>query len=221
MGSEDYYFFVTPGNTEFINKGIAAVNGKKVGVNKDSIQEQYYLEWAEKNGVEAELIELTVPENESFAMLQKGELDTYISIDGYGNPETAVPFYKLGSSDYYFAVSNQRPDVFEELENALNRINNENRYFNQQLYEKYMSSTGANLLLSPTEKDWLASHGAIKVGYVDNYLPFCDRDGISNDLNGALRDFLDYASSVIQNAELKYDPIPFDTLQEALDTQKR
>ena len=96
MGSEDYYFFVTPGNTEFINKGIAAVNGKKVGVNKDSIQEQYYLEWAEKNGVEAELIELTVPENESFAMLQKGELDTYISIDGYGNPETAVPFYKLG-----------------------------------------------------------------------------------------------------------------------------
>lgn len=71
-----------------------------MGVNKDSIQEQYYLEWAEKNGVEAELIELTVPENESFAMLQKGELDTYISIDGYGNPETAVPFYKLGSSDY-------------------------------------------------------------------------------------------------------------------------
>ena len=39
MGSEDYYFFVRPGDSEFINKGIAAINGKKVGVNKDSIQE--------------------------------------------------------------------------------------------------------------------------------------------------------------------------------------
>ena len=76
MGSEDYYFFVRPGDSEFINKGIAAINGKKVGVNKDSIQEKFYLEWAEKNDVEAQLIELTITENESFEMLNKGELDT-------------------------------------------------------------------------------------------------------------------------------------------------
>ena len=113
--------------------------------------------------MEAQLIELTITENESFEMLNKGELDTYISIDGYGNPEEAVPFYKLGSSDYYFAVTNKRPDVFEELENALNRINSENRYFNQHLYEKYMSSTGGNLFLSPTENDWLASRSAVRV----------------------------------------------------------
>lgn len=167
--------------------------------------------------MEAQLIELTITENESFEMLNKGELDTYISIDGYGNPEEAVPFYKLGSSDYYFAVTNKRPDVFEELENALNRINSENRYFNQHLYEKYMSSTGGNLFLSPTENDWLASRSAVRVGYVDNYLPFCDNDDASDKLNGALNDFLEYSSGVIQNAELKFEPLPFANLQEALD----
>ena len=41
MGTEDYYIFVTPDNTELKQGGSTAFNGKKIGVNKGSVQEDY------------------------------------------------------------------------------------------------------------------------------------------------------------------------------------
>ena len=60
MGTEDYYLFVTPDNTELTQGSYSAFSGRKIGVNKNSVQEIFYLEWAEKYGIEAELVELTV-----------------------------------------------------------------------------------------------------------------------------------------------------------------
>ena len=79
---------------------------------QNSVQEIFYLEWAEKYGIEAELVELTVSEAEAFGMVEKKELDALVTIDGFGDPEKAVPVCKIGSSDYYFAVANSRTDIF-------------------------------------------------------------------------------------------------------------
>ena len=38
MGSEDYYLFKSPNNTEIINDDFQTFNGKKVGINKNSIK---------------------------------------------------------------------------------------------------------------------------------------------------------------------------------------
>lgn len=221
MGAEEYYIFVTPDNPELTQGNDTAFNGKKIGVNKNSIQERLYQEWSRKNHISAELIELSVPEAQAFTMVQNKELDALVTIDGYGDPEKAVPVCKIGSSDYYFAVTRQRPDLYEELEAALNKINEENRYFNQQMHEKYINSTGTNLYLNEEEKAWLASHGTIRVGYVDNYLPFCSRDEQSRKLTGALKEYLEYVSSVIKNGDLRFDSICFSTLEEAIDALKK
>ncbi len=221
MGTEDYYLFVTPDNTELTYGSYASFNGKTIGVNKDSIQSVFFQEWAEKNAIEAEVVELTVSEADAFEMLEKKDLDALVTIDGFGDPEKIVPVCKVGSSDYYFAVTKSRTDIFEELEYGLNKINEENRYFNQQMHEKYIKTTGASLYLNEAEKLWMASHGTIKVGYVDNYLPFCSRDEETKMLTGALKEYLEYASGVIKNADLRFDPVYFSSLQEALDAQKK
>ena len=220
MGTEDYYIFVTPTNTELTHGSYTAFSGKKIGVNKDSVQETFFIEWMEKNQIETELVELSVPEAEAFAMIEKGELDALVTIDGFGDPEKAVPVCKVGSSDYYFAVTNSRTDIYEELEYALNRINDENRYFNQQMQEKYLKTTGANLFLNESEKTWLASHGTIKVGYIKDYLPFCAKDDATRQMTGALKDYLEYASGVIKNANLRFDAIAFDSIGDALTALK-
>ena len=131
-----------------------------------------------------------------------------------------MPVCKIGSSDYYFAVANSRTDIFEELEYALNRINDENRYFNQQMHEKYLKTTGSNLFLSDSEKTWLASHGTVKVGYMKDYLPFCAKDAETRQLTGALRDYLEYASGVIKNVDLRFDAVAFDSIADAIDALK-
>ena len=72
---------------------------------------------------------MTVSEAQAYEMMKSGELDALVTVDGFGDPEKAVPVFKVGYSDYFFAVSNQRPDILEELEQALQTINDENRYF--------------------------------------------------------------------------------------------
>ena len=55
----------------------------------------------------------------------------------------------------------------------MNRIQDENKYYNQQLHDKYLSGGEPKYYLNSYEKAWLTDHGTIRVGYQDNYLAFC------------------------------------------------
>ena len=169
MGEEDYYIFISAENSDYTPGDYSWFNGKKVGVNQGSFQADLFQDWAKANRIQAELVEVTDIETKSFQMLAEGSLDAFITLDAYGGTDTAIPVVKIGSSDYYFAVSKNRPDLLDELNATMSRIHDENLFYNQQMYEKYVSTSGANIFLSAKEKEWLAGHGAIRVGYQDNY----------------------------------------------------
>lgn len=221
MGAEEYYAFISDNGDSGIKPGdIMSLDGKRIGVNKGSVQKDLFLQWEEKNGIRAELVELTADETDSVAMLNKGDIDAYISIDAFQAYRGILPVCKTGSSNYYFAVSKSRPDLLRELEQALNRIQSENIYYNQQLQKKYFSISDTNLLLSQDELEWVTEHGAVRVGYRDNYLAFCEQDKSTGELTGALRDFLDMASHCMKNAEIVFEPVPFPTTEKALEALK-
>ncbi len=114
-------------------------------------------------------------------------------------------------------MSNSRRDLYEDLNSAMSKIEDEDRSYNQKLYEKYVKSAGANTFLSNIEINWLSTHGAIRVGYPDDYLPFCASDPETGELTGALRDFLKEASVSLSKVELEFSTIPFSTIKDALD----
>ena len=219
MGADTYYIFVSPDNTEITSEDYSSLNGKRVGAAKGSFQSGLFREWAEAHGIQAELVELTGTEEESLRLLGK-ELDAIATVDVYGDPDIAVPVWKIGSSDFYFAVSKDRADLLPELNAAMSRIQDENKYYNQELYEKYLRNDEANLYLSTEEQDWLSAHGTIRVGYQDNYLAFCARDPDTGELTGALKDYLDYSSTCLENAVLDFGPIAFPTAAAALEALK-
>lgn len=216
MGTEDYYLFMAHDNPRISSADISTLNGKRIGVNKDSIQADFYLEWAKRNGIEAELVELTGSEDESLRMLETGELEAYITVDSFTDPSRAVPVAKVGSSDFFFAVSKTRPDLLKDLNSAMSRIQNENRYFNQQMFERYMKTAGANAFLTADELDWLSARGTIRVGYQDNYLAFCAADKTSGELTGAMKDYLDSASACLENAQLSFSAKAYPTMEAAV-----
>ena len=74
-----------------------------------------FQDWASANHVQAEMTEVSCTEAESFQMLEEGKLDAFISLDAYGGLYTVIPAVRIGSSDYYFGVSKDRPDLLEEL----------------------------------------------------------------------------------------------------------
>ena len=221
MGTEEYYIFTAPGNTEILPGEPSTLNGKKVGANKGSFQLDLYVEWAKENGIQAELVEVSCSEDESLRMMEEGELDAYVTVDAFTDPKRAAPVCKVGVSDFYFAVSKSRPDLLSDLNSAMSRIQNENRYYNQQLYEKFIQRAGANVFLSANEVSWLSQHGTVRVGYQDNYLAFCAIDEETGELTGALKDYLDYASGCIANVQLKFEAVGYPTASAALEALNR
>ncbi len=217
MGVQDYYIFVSPKNNEITMTDYSSFNGKKIGVNAGSYQETLFIEWAEEHELQTEIIELSGSKDSLLSKLTGGEVDALVTLNVYGDPEYAVPLYKIGSSDFYFVVNKNRSDLLSELDSAMNRIQSEDNYYIQKLYDQFFSSLGTNLFLNDAEKKWLSSQGAIKVGYMEDYLPFCAKDAETGQLTGALKDYLEYASGVIQNTDLQFEPIAFDTIGEAMD----
>ena len=216
MGSEEYYLFTSPDNQQISSSDPATLNGKRVGVNRDSIQASFYKDWAQRNGVKAEVVELVSTEDESLQMVENGELDAYVTVDSFTDPERQVPVFKVGYSDFFFAVNKDRPDLLNELNSAMSRIQDENRYFNQQMFERYIKTAGANAFLSANELDWLNDHGTIRVGYQDNYLAFCAADKKTGELTGAMKDFLEIAQDCFMNAHVSFEATAYPTTEAAL-----
>lgn len=142
MGTEEYTIFISPGNREINPEDLSSLNVKRIGVNKGSIQADIFRQWAEQNGVQAEVVELTITEVDSLDMLDAGKLDAYITLNAYGYPDRLMPVCKIGASDFFFAVSKSRPDLLDDLNKAMKRIQDENPYYNQRMFESISGASG-------------------------------------------------------------------------------
>ena len=107
MGAEEYYIFISPDNNEINKDDLSTFNGKKVGANKGSVQIGFFREWAETNGVQAELIEMTEDVDEALDMLNRGDIDMYVVLDVIWTPvllrrsvRLALPISSLPSTNH-------------------------------------------------------------------------------------------------------------------------
>ncbi len=220
MGSEGYHVFIAPTNTEIRADDFSTLNDKRIGVNKNSIQEQLFKDWSEKHDVHSEIMELTVKTPEMLDMLAKGELDALVTLDTYGNSADVVPVCKIGYAESFFGISKSRPDIKRELDIAMNRILEENRDYNLQMAEKFNRASAVNRFLTDEEQRWLSNHGAIRVGYRDDFLPYSDQDDDDGKLAGALLDYIANAEHAEKNAQLNFETRAFKTTEAALEALK-
>ena len=128
MGTESYYIYIDADNREITPDNLDSLDGKKIGVNKGSVQEGFLKDWAEKNEVDLNIVQLTGEENESMEMVATGEIDGYAAIFTFDSEQEVMPIARIGGSDYYYAVNKDRPDLLQELNMALAEIQDEDPY---------------------------------------------------------------------------------------------
>ena len=220
MGAESYYIFIDADNKTITSDDLTSFNGKRIGVNKGSVQEGFLKDWARRKQVTIEVVPLTTAEAASMAKLARGEIDGYATINTFGAREKLVPVCRIGSSDFFYAVSKNRPDLLEELNRALASIQDEDPYFNQRVSEENLYLTRTNAFLTPGQEEWLMKHGTIRVGYRDNYLPFCAKDPETGEVTGALKDYLAHAVNGLRNAGLRFETVAYPTTEAALEAMR-
>jgi signal transduction histidine kinase/CheY-like chemotaxis protein len=175
--------------------------------------------------VKAEVI--TFPDYDSlFAAFNAGELDVFAGEGDSGfSVENAVILYSFGTSDYYLTVNKQRPDLLEQLNTAQTLLATEEPNYLNSLSTKYYSGSLASRAHSAAETEWLQSHSELRVGYLENYLPYSDTDengqatGIVTDVTEQLLKSLNIDTlSVSYHGYENYDDMVADLVSGKIDT---
>ena len=222
MGQESYYIYIKADNTDISPDQLDTFNGKRFGVVGGSFQEGLLRDWAGKNGLAIEIVDISkVPGDEYVQVLMQGDADALVAMDVYKNRENCVPVCKIGASNYYFAVSKKQPELLQELNYALERLQEEHPNYNQKMYEKYIASIKTTALASSAEKGWLDTHKTVRIGYRDGYLPFCDTEPGSGKISGILKDYEEHASTCLTNAPLVFQPSAYPTMEDLIDALKK
>lgn len=221
MGTEEYYLFINGDKVAEYNEDFSYFNGKKIGVNKQSVQLKFFKEWEKQHNIQTELIELPDGESKSMKLLKDGEIDGFVSVDNYLSVENIVPVVKIGYSDFFFAVSKKRSDILDELNVAMGKIQDENRYYGDELFIKYIRNSRAITYLTHDEQQWLSEHKTIRVGYVDDYLAYCAKDKETEQVTGALKDYLRKARTSFSNGILNFETKAYDSISDAMSAMQR
>ena len=174
MGMEYYFLYASGENKSIVPGDYATMNGKTVGVTTGTMMTDFLPEWCKKNNIKIKIREYkNIPDKEADLFAGKIDLDLETSILAKHN-FSAVE--KIGSSTYYLVTNKGRPDLIEDINSALNRIlTNDLHYFNR-IQDQYFSETTRSRSLTVEEKNWIAGHKMLRVGFFDNYLPFSAKD---------------------------------------------
>lgn len=217
QGREYYYLFVREDRTDISADDFSTLQGASVGINKGSIQVDLFRKWCRQNHVECD-IELYDSSEERYADMDSGRLDAIVSttvsekeISNYRWNSIA----KIGYSPYYFAVSKNKPELYDELNAAIAKVLQSDWYYNERVYLKYNGKTSAAYAgLDSNDQKWLAGKGKIRVGYTNDTLPYSDWNESQGEMIGLLSRFIDHMK---QRYNADFEPVKFDDYADMFD----
>ena len=187
MGNESYNL-VRHDVDEDITTDPETLTGKKIGV-LDSAMTSVLQSFLSEHNVNAEIV-LFNDYGPLFEAFDNHDIDVMAAEgDGAYGRAHAELLYAFGASDYYLCVSKSRADLLEELNDAQTALALDEPNYINSLRSKYYPVSISSRMFSVEEKEWLDSHSGIRVGYLENYLPYSDTDE-SGSATGLVKDII-------------------------------
>ena len=187
MGNETYNL-VKHSSDDSITVNPDTINSKVIGVLDSAMVEVLDL-YLENHSISA-TVNTYKDYKDLFKAFDSGELDI-LAAEGDGaygrtDAEVLLPF---GTSDYFLCVSRSRPDLLRKLNDAQATLAVEEPNWLHSLSTKYYPVSISALAFSAAEKEWISTHDALKVGYLENYLPYSDTDK-NGQVTGIIKDII-------------------------------
>lgn len=219
MGTENYYIYVWQ-DSEKACIGGTGLDGCAIGCTDGSVQNIFINEWNSLMN-HACRIERFGGNESLYAAMRARQIDAVVDTDNAIRPSDGlVPIEKVGESDYYLAVAKERTDLLEELNVALAEMNRIAPFYLENLHKKFFSETAVGTTLSEEESRYLADHPVLRIGYLNEYMPFCGttQEGNATGLLVDMMDLLFQKLSIENPPVLEY--IAFDDQRELIDAAK-
>ena len=202
MGDETYNL-VKHGSDMDITTDPASLSGKTIGV-LDSAMKDVLNRFLTERNVKAR-VKLYQDYKTLFSDFDSGKLDV-LAAEGDGaygrkDAEIVIPF---GESDYYLCVNHNRPDLLKELNTAQEMLSVEEPNYIYSLKTKYYPSTFSAMAFSAAEKTWLDEHSQLRIGYMEDYMPYSDTDAQGN-VTGIVKDMTAQILKQLGIDDLKVD----------------
>ena len=215
MGEEKYYIYTDASNMDLTAGNLDSFEGKNIGVSKDNIVEDVLNEWESKYGLHTKHINVSNTA-EVMDKLSKHEIDCFVSVEESRWEESDIsPITSIGETEIYFAINPERPDIKEALDSAMRRIKDDNPFYTDDLYRRYLSAQSSSFL-SKEEREWIGQHGAIRIGYLNQDGGISSVDPSTGKLTGVITDYVDLAENCLQGQTLEFELKGYDTRSELL-----
>ena len=219
MGVEKYYLYADLSRADISASDYKTLNGKKVGVLMGTEPEVMLTEWEEKYGLKTEHVNVSNNEDAK-QKLANHEIDCFVSLEESFWAELGIStITRVGESGIYYAINKNRPDLKEELDNAMRALDEAAPFYTADLYKRYFSLDYIPILTGE-EKAWLKEHGAIKMGFLTSDSGVSTFDPATGEFTGVITDYIQFAADCLGNQELEFQLVGYDSKEAELDALK-
>ncbi len=219
MGEEKYYLYADLSRADISASDYKTLNGKKIGVLMGTEPEVMLTEWEEKYGLETEHVNISNNEDVK-QKLANHEIDCFVSLEESFWAERGIStITRVGESGIYYAINKNRPDLKEELDDAMRALDEAVPFYTADLYKRYFSLDYIPILTGE-EKAWLKEHGAIKMGFLTSDSGVSTFDSATGEFTGVITDYIQFAADCLGNQELEFQLVGYDSKEAELDALK-
>ena len=219
MGEDKYYLYVDTSNTDISTSDLTTLNGKKIGMLPNALTAEMFHEWEKSHGVNTQQVDITGADDVR-QKLKNNEIDGFVLNESpQWERDDISPVLLIGDSYNYFAVSKKRPDLKEELDQAMQKIERENPFYTDDLYKRYLSANSLETL-TDEEQNWLEQHGVVRIGYLKNDVGVSFADTESGKPVGIINDYISLASGCLGEKNIEFQLTGFDSQEEELQALK-
>ena len=219
MGVEKYYLYADLSRADISASDFKTLNGKKIGVLMGTEPEVMLTEWEEKYGLKTEHVNISNNEDVK-QKLANHEIDCFVSLEESFWAERGIStITRVGESGIYYAINKNRPDIKEELDDAMRALDEAAPFYTADLYKRYFSMDYTPILTGE-EKAWLKEHGAIKMGFLMSDSGVSTFDPATGEFTGVITDYIQFAADCLGNQELEFQLVGYDSKEAELDALK-
>ena len=219
MGEEKYYLYADLSRADISASDFKTLDGKKIGVVMGTEPEMMLTEWEEKHGIKTEHVNISNNEDVK-QKLANHEIDCFVSLEESLWAELGIStITRVGKSSIYYVLNKDRPDLKEELDNAMHALDEEAPFYTADLCKKYFS-LDYKPILTGEEKAWLRKHGAIRMGFLTSDSGVSTYDPATGEIAGTIIDYIQFARDCLGNQELEFQLVGYDDKEAELNALK-